>query len=112
MQVCKGSKVTCLRGSDTKVKGRLRENTAFWQFIGDSQWLLKVLNKDYWLLFVEFPKSMFFWNHKSVLCNSEFVFSEISKLFSSGDVVEVSSTNMRVEWFGLAWLRVVCEKYK
>ena len=42
------------QASVTRVKGRLRENVAFWQFIGASQWLLRVLNEVYC-----FPKSQF-----------------------------------------------------
>ena len=54
------------QASVTRVKGRLRENIAFWQFIGASQWLLRVLNEGYCLPFIEFPKRMFFRNHNSV----------------------------------------------
>ena len=84
------------QASVTRVKGRLKENIAFWQFIGASQWLLRVLNEGYCLPFVEFPKRMFFRNHNSVFCNYEFVSSEISKLLLSGAVVEVSSTDLHV----------------
>ena len=84
------------QASVTRVKGRLRENIAFWQFIGASQWLLRVLNEGYCLPFVEFPKRMFFRNHNSVFCNYEFVSSEISKLLLSGAMVEVSSTDLHV----------------
>ena len=84
------------QASVTRVKGRLRENIAFWQFIGASQWLLRVLNESCCLPFIEFPKRMFFRNHNSVFRNSEFVSSEISKLLLSGAMVEVSSTDLYV----------------
>ena len=56
------------QNSVVKVKGRLRENIAFWRSIGASQWLLNVLCKGYCLPFVDFPVNMFFSNHKSASC--------------------------------------------
>ena len=79
-----------------RVKGRLRENIAFWQNIGASQWLLKVLCEGYRLPFVDLPASKFFQNHNSASCHSDFVLSEISKLLSSGALLEVSSNNLWV----------------
>ena len=71
------------------VKGRLRENIAFWRSIGASQWLLNVLCEGYCLPFVDFPANKFFLNHKSASCHAEFVSAEISKLLASGAIVEV-----------------------
>ena len=48
------------QNSVVKVKGRLRENIAFWRSIGASQWLLNVLCEGYCLPFVDFPVNMFF----------------------------------------------------
>jgi len=42
------------------VKGRLRENIAFWQNIGASNWLLRVIREGYCLPFVELPEAKFF----------------------------------------------------
>lgn len=42
------------------VKGRLRENIAFWRSIGASQWLLNVFCEGYCLPFVGFPVKKFF----------------------------------------------------
>ena len=78
------------------VKGRLRENIAFWRNIGASNWLLRVLHEGYCLPFVELPEAKFFQNHRSALCNAEFVSTEISKLLKSGALVEVSPTDLRV----------------
>ena len=78
------------------VKGRLRENIAFWRSIGASQWLLNVLCEGYCLPFVDFPAIEFFPNHKSALCHAEFVSVEISKLLVSGAIVEVLSADLRV----------------
>lgn len=78
------------------VKGRLRENIAFWHNIGASNWLLRVIREGYCLPFVELPKGKFFQNHKSALCNAEFVSAEISKLLKSGALVEVSPTDLLV----------------
>ena len=41
------------QNSVVKVKGRLRENIAFWRSIGASQWLLNVLCEGYCLPFVD-----------------------------------------------------------
>ena len=85
------------------VKGRLRENIAFWRGIGASQWLLNVLCEGYCLPFVGLPANKFFPNHKSALCHAEFVSVEISKLLVSGAIVEVLSADLRVcNPFGVA----------
>ena len=42
------------------VKGRLRENIAFWRSFGASQWLLNVLCEGYCLPFVGLPANKFF----------------------------------------------------
>ena len=78
------------------VKGRLRENIAFWRSIGASQWLLNVLCEGNCLPFVGLPMNKFFPNHKSVSCHAEFVSAEISKLLASGAIVEVLSADLRV----------------
>ena len=73
------------------VKRCLRENiNAFWQNIGASNWLLRVICEGYRLPFVELLEVKFFQNHKSALCNAEFVYAEISKLLKSGALVVVS----------------------
>ena len=41
--------------SGVVVKGRLRENIAFWQNIGASNWLLQVIREGYCLPFVDLP---------------------------------------------------------
>ena len=46
--------------------------------------------------FVELPQVKFFQNHKSVLCNAEFVSAAISKLLKSGALVEVSPKDLLV----------------
>jgi len=82
------------------VKGRLRENIAFRQSIGASNWLLRVIREGYCLLFVDLPDMKFFQNHMSTLCNAEFVSSEISKLVKSGVLVEV---NAQICLFVICW---------
>ena len=78
------------------VKGRLRANIAFWQSIGASNWLLKVIREGYCLPFVVLPELKFFHNHKSTSCNADFVSSEISKLLTSGALVEVNAVDLLV----------------
>ena len=91
------------QNSVVKVKGRLRENIAFWRSIGASQWLLNVLCEGYCLPFVDSPVNMFFPNHKFASCHAEFVSAEISKLLASGAIVEVLSADLRVcNPFGVA----------
>ena len=41
------------------VKSRLRQNFAFWQNIGASNWLLRVIREGYCLPFVELPEVTF-----------------------------------------------------
>ena len=84
------------QNSIMRVKGRLCENIAFWQNIGASRWLLKVLCEGYCLPFVELPVSKFFRNHNSASCHPDFVSLEISKLLVSGALLEVISNNVRV----------------
>ena len=78
------------------VKGQLRENIAFWQSISASNWLLRVIREGYCLPFVDLPEVKFLQNHKSTLCNAEFVSSEKSKLVKSGALVEVNAANLFV----------------
>lgn len=46
--------------------------------------------------FVDLPEVKFFQNHKSTLCNAEFVSSEISKLVKSGALVEGNAADLFV----------------
>jgi len=78
------------------VKGYLKENIAFWQNIGASNWLLRVIGEGYRLPFVELPEVKFFQNHRSMLCNADFVSAEIPKLLKSGALVQVSPTDLLV----------------
>ena len=57
---------------------------------------LRVISEGHCLPFVELPEVKFFQNHKSALCNAEFVSAEISKLLKSGALVEVSPTDLLV----------------
>ena len=72
------------------VKGRLRQSIDFWRSMEASSWLLKVIGKGYCLPFVDLPSKRFFRNHDSMLCNMEFVSSEISKLLMSAALIEVN----------------------
>ena len=42
------------------MKGRLRENISFWQNIGASRWVLRVLQEGYSLPFISLPQEAFF----------------------------------------------------
>ena len=73
----------------THVKGRLKERLAFWQRTGASRWVLEALKEGHWLPFISLPQKMIFRNHYSVVEDEEFVCQEVSKLLSSGAIVEV-----------------------
>ena len=79
----------------TIVKGRLRENISFWQNIGASKWVLRVLQEGYSLPFISLLQEAFFRNHPSAV-EDVFVCTEISKLLLSGAVVEVESEDLVV----------------
>ena len=51
----------------TVMKGRLRENSSFWQNIGASRWVLRVLQEGYSLPFISLPQEAFFGNHTSAV---------------------------------------------
>ena len=72
------------------MKGRLAENTQFWEEIGASDFILKVIQEGYALPFVEVLEPAEFSNNASARRNSDFVTSEISELLSSGRITEVS----------------------
>ena len=72
------------------VKDRLAENIQFWDKIGASGFILKVIREGYALPFKEVPEPADFSNDASARRNSDFVTSEISELLSSGRIREVS----------------------
>ena len=80
----------------TVVKGRLKENISFWQNIGASRWVLRVLQEGYSLPFISLPQEAFFRNHPSAVEDNAFVCTEISKLLLSGAVVEVKREDLAV----------------
>ena len=57
----------------TGVKSRLKENIAFWEHIGASSWVLKVIREGYVLPFVDTPAKQGSDNHRSALKCEEFV---------------------------------------
>ena len=82
--------------SCVRVKGRLRENIGFWQSIGASRWLLDIIEKGYYLPFIDMPAKMDFPNHNSTVKELDFVTKEIEKLLVSGALVEVEAKGVRV----------------
>ena len=63
-----------------QVKGRRKENIAFWKDIGASKWVLSVIENGYYLPFMSLPARRSFQNHPSVVQNQEFVCQELKKL--------------------------------
>ena len=83
------TKQSCLHTAP-RVKGRLAENIQFWEKIGASDFILKVIPEEYALPFVEVPEPAEFSNDASARRNSDFVTSEISESLSSRRVREVN----------------------
>ena len=77
-----------------RVKGRFTENIQFWEKIGASDFILKVIREGYALPFVEVPESAEFSNNASARRYSDFVTSEISELLSSGRIREASRNDI------------------
>ena len=75
--------------SSIQVKGRLKENIAFWRDIGASKWVLSVIEDGYYLPFISLPARRSFQNHPSVVQNQEFVCQELKKLLAFCAIVEV-----------------------
>ena len=77
-----------------RVKGRLAENIQFWEKIGTSDFILKVIQEGYALPFVEVLEPAEFSNNPSARRNSDFVTSEIFEWLSSGRIREVSRNDV------------------
>jgi len=75
--------------SPVQVKGRLKENIAFWKDTGASKWVLSVIENSYYLPFISLPVRRSFQNQ-------EFVCQELKKLLASGAVVEVKQEDVLV----------------
>ena len=82
--------------SSVQVKGRLKENIAFWRDIGASKWVLSVIENSYYLPFISLPARRSFQNHPSVVQNQEIVCQELKKLLASGAIVEVRQEDVLV----------------
>ena len=82
--------------SSVQVKGRLKENIAFWRDIGASKWVLSVIENGYYLPFISLPARRSFQNHPSVVQNQAFVCQELKKLLASGAIVEVRQEDVLV----------------
>lgn len=82
--------------SAVNVKGRLKENIAFWKKVGACDWVLKVLERGYYLPFKSIPEKRVFKNQASTSENYEFVCTEIRKLVASSALVEVSLEDLTV----------------
>lgn len=78
------------------VKGRLKENINFWELIGASSWVLKVIRDGYALPFIDIPQQRMSENHKSAKRCEKFVVSEIEKLLCVGCIKEVSGDQVHV----------------
>ena len=77
-----------------RVKGRLAENIKFWEKIGASDFILKVIREGHALPFVGVLVPAEFFNNALARINSDFVTSEISELLNSWRIREVSRNDV------------------
>ena len=82
--------------SPVQVKGRRKQDIAYWKDIGASKWVLSVIENGYHLPFISLPARRSFRNHLSFVQNQEFVCQELKKLLASGAVVEVRQEDVLV----------------
>ena len=68
----------------------------FWESIGASNWILKILREGYVLSFVKQPPKVQFQNNKSALSSAEFVTNEIKDLLKSGCIKEIDESEAHV----------------
>ena len=86
----------CLKNYYPTVRNRLTERIDFWENIGASNWVLKILKEGYALLFVKQPPKVRFQNNKSALSAAEFVTKEIKDLLKSGCIKEIDESEAHV----------------
>ena len=68
----------------------------FWEQMGASPWVLKILREGYSLPFVQQPPQVSFRNNKSALESSDFVTNEIYSLLEQGCIREVRRSEAHV----------------
>ena len=73
------------------VKGRLRRNISFWEYIGASWFIRQTILEGYKIPFYFTPAPATFGNNKSSLQHADFVHKAITDLLAVGSVVECSS---------------------
>ena len=86
----------CLKRYYPTVKNRLAERIDFWESIGASKWILKILREGYVLPFVKQSPKVRFQNNKSALSSAEFVTNEIKDLLKSGCIKEIDESEAHV----------------
>ena len=73
------------------VKGRLRRNISFWEYIGASWFIRQTILEGYKIPFYFTPAPATFGNNKSSMQHADFVHKAITDLLAVGSVVECSS---------------------
>ena len=74
------------------VKGKLKENLAFWKNTIEANWfILNVIKEGYRIPFIENPSFVFLSNNTSARKYLKFVTTAINQLILSGCVIEESS---------------------
>ena len=94
----------CLKRYYPTVKNRLAERIDFWESIGASNWIFKILRDCLKILNIQFdalpfvkqPPKVQFQNNKSALSSAKFVTSEIKDLLNSGCIKEIDESEAHV----------------
>ena len=71
------------------VAGGLREKAGFWESLGASNFILKIISSGYCLPFVNMPDRKYFKNHSSALRHEEFVSETLQGLHDRGCIAQV-----------------------
>ena len=75
------------------MKGNLKENLEFWEFLGASSFILNAIKFGYRLPFWDVPPAYYSKNNLSAFKNFEFVESSIAELLESERIKQVSVLN-------------------
>ena len=81
---------------DHSVFGNLKKCMGFWQSIGASEYVLKIIEHGYFLSFVALPPPMHAHNLPSALAHSRYVTQQVITLVAAGAVVPVTASDLIV----------------
>ena len=82
--------------SSVPLRGRLRRSINFWKSIGASGFVIRVLDRGYYLPFSHPPHVYFSNNHASARQHAEFVSSAIHDLVASGSAIPATKAELHM----------------